>query len=93
MVTDTVKNVPQRLLLQETLKSLAKASNSLKLNQDKEGNLNILGVPVISVSGDKIQIYDKIYEFTPEIHKALSQTSYTGKSMKIENDQKLYTIS
>ena len=50
--------------------------------------MNILGVPVISVGGDKIQIYDKIYEFTPEIHKALSQTSYTGKSMKNENDQR-----
>ena len=50
--------------------------------------MSILGVPIRSVGGDKIQIYDKIYEFTPEIHKALSNSSYTGKSTKNEDDRR-----
>ena len=76
------------MLLQDTFKSLFESSNSLKLNQDKEVNLNILGVPLLSLAGDKVQVYDNIYEFTPEIHKAISEISYTGKSMKNENDQR-----
>ena len=50
--------------------------------------MSILGVPIRSVGGDKIQIYDNIYEFTPEIHKALSNSSYTGKSTKNEDDRR-----
>ena len=76
------------VLLQETFKNLTETSNSLKLNKDKNGNLSILGVPIQSLGGDKIQIYNNIYEFTPEIHKALSHTSYTGKSTKNENDHR-----
>ena len=57
-VTDKIKYNTLSFLLQETLKFLAKASNSLKLNQDKEGNMSILGVPVISIGGDKIQVND-----------------------------------
>ena len=76
------------ILLQETYKSLAEANNSLKLNQDKNHNMSILGVPIRSVGGDKIQVYDNIYEFTPEIPKALSNSSYTGKSMKNEDDRR-----
>ena len=74
------------ILLQDTINSLSEAHNSLKLNQDKDGNMSILGVSVKSLGGDKIQVYDNIYEFTPEIHKALSNSSYTGNSMKNEND-------
>ena len=56
--------------------------------------MSILGVPIKSLGGDKIQIIDNIYEFTPEIHKALSRSFYTGKSMKNENDQRtLYNFS
>ena len=65
------------ILLQETYKSI-----SLKKNQDKNHNMSILGIPIRSVGGDKIQLYDNIYEFTPEIHKAFSNSSYTGKSME-----------
>ena len=70
------------ILLQETFKSLAEANNSSKLNQDKNHNMSIPGVPINAQGGDKIQVYENIYEFTPEIHKALSHSSYTGKSMK-----------
>ena len=65
---------------------MAEANNSLKLHQDKNHNISTLGVPIRSVGGDKIQVYDKIYEFTPEIHKVLSNSSYTGKSTKNEDD-------
>ena len=50
--------------------------------------MSILGVSKKSLGGDKIQVYDNIYGFTPEIHKALSYSSYTGKSMKNENDRR-----
>ena len=50
--------------------------------------MSILGVPVISLGGDKIQVNDNIYQLTPETHKALSLTCYTGKTMKNENDQR-----
>ena len=74
-------------LLKDTFESLSGTSTSLKLNKDKNDNLSILGKPIRSIGGDKIQVYDNIYEFTPQIHKALSNPSYTGKSMKNENDK------
>ena len=56
--------------------------------------MSILRVPVISLGGDKIQVNDNVYQLTPEIHKALSLTCYTGKTMKNENDQRvLYKFS
>ena len=55
--------------------------------------MSILGVPIKAQGGDKIQVYENIYEFTPEIHKALSKSSYTDKPMKNENDRRiLYTF-
>ena len=65
---DKIKNIPQSLLLQRTLKPLAQASNPLKLNQDKEGNMSSLGVPIRSLGGDKIRVNDNIYVLTPQIH-------------------------
>ena len=50
--------------------------------------MSILGVPIRSVGGDKIQVYDNIYEFTPELHKALSNSSYNGKSRRNEDDRR-----
>ena len=76
------------ILSQDTFKSLVISTSSIKLNQDKDGNLSILGAPLISLGGDKVQVYHNIYEFTPEIHKALSNSSYTGKSMKNEKDKR-----
>ena len=76
-------------LLKDTFESLKEAPSSLKINNDEEGNLSILDTPIKSLGGDKILVNDSnIYEFTPEIHKALSKSSYTGKSMKNENDRK-----
>ena len=61
IVTDENKNIPLSFLLQETSKSLAKASNSLKLNQVKEGNMSTFIVPLVTLGGDKIQVNDKKY--------------------------------
>ena len=72
---------------------MADTTGLLKLTQDKNGNMSILSTPIKSLGGDKIQVYDNVYEFNPEIHKALSKSSYTGKSMKNEDDRKtLYTF-
>ena len=80
--------VPTSILLQDTSKYLSETPSSIKLNQDKGGNLSILGAPIKSLGGDKIQVYDNIYEFNPEIYKALSNSSYTGESMKNENGKR-----
>ena len=86
--------VTPSILLKDTFKSLTKTASSLELNQDKDGTLSTLGAPIKSLGGDKIQLYDNIYEFDPEIHKALSKSSFTGKSMKNENNRRtLYNFS
>ena len=38
------------------------------------------------MGGDSWKIGDNAYEITPEIHKALSSTGYTGENMKNQND-------
>ena len=72
-------------LMTKTLASLMSSSNSLKIKSSPSGAL-ILQVPIYTLGGDRIRINDNIYDITPEIHKALSSTSYTGKTMKNEND-------
>ena len=61
------------------------SANSLKIESTPSG-ATILGVPINTLGGDRIQIKDNIYDLTPEIYKALSYTGYTGKTMKNEND-------
>ena len=86
--SNSEKEIIPSILLQDTFKSLYETSNSLKLNKDNDDNLSILGTPIKSLGGDKILVNDNnIYEFTPEIHKALSKSFYTGKSMRNENDR------
>ena len=46
------RNIPLNVSLRETLKFLANSSNSLKLNQDKKGNMSSFGVPVRSPGGE-----------------------------------------
>ena len=43
-------------LLKDTFESLSGTSTSLKLNKDKNDNLSILGKPIKSLGGDKIQV-------------------------------------
>ena len=61
------------------------SANSLKIDTTPSGAI-ILGVPINTLGGDRIQIKDNIYDLTPEIYKALSYTGYDGKTMKNEND-------
>ena len=69
----------------KTLGRLMSSANSLKIKSTPSG-ATILGVPVYTLGGDRIQIKDNVYDLTPEIYKALSFTGYDGKAMKNEND-------
>ena len=61
------------------------SANSLKILSTPSG-ATILGVPVCTLGGDRMQIKDNVYDLTPEIYKALSYTGYTGENLKNEND-------
>ena len=69
----------------KTLGRLMSSANSLKIISTPSG-ASILGVPINTLGGDRIQIKDNIYDLTPEIYKALSYTGYTGENLKKEND-------
>ena len=79
-------------LLQNTFDSLENTSTSLKLNKDEDDNYRILNSVIKPLGGDRILVNGNIYDLTPDIHKSLSRSNYTCKSMKNENDQKLYMI-
>ena len=72
--------------MRQMLGSLMNSKNSLKITQDESGRANILGVPIQISGADTIKINEKIYELTSEIYNALSDTGYTGKTMKNESD-------
>ena len=61
------------------------SANSLRIKSSPSG-ASILGVPIYTLGGDKLRIRDNDYDLSPEIYKALSDTGYTGKTMKNEND-------
>ena len=72
--------------MRQMIGSLMNSRNSLKITQDETGRANILGVPIQISEGDTIKINENVYELTPEIYKALTYTTYTGNTMKDEND-------
>ena len=72
--------------MRQMIGSLMNSKNSLKITQDESGKANILGVPIQISGANTIKINENIYELTPEIYMALSDTGYTGKTMKSEND-------
>ena len=72
--------------MRQMLGSLMNSKNSLKITQDESGRANILGVPIQISGADTIKINENIYELTSEIYNALSDTGYTGKTMKNESD-------
>ena len=69
----------------KTLGRLMSGANSLKIISTPSG-ATILGVPVYTLGGDRIQINGNDYNLTPEIYKALSYTGYEGKNLKNEDD-------
>ena len=72
--------------MRQMLGSLMNSRNSLKITQDESGRANILGVPIQISEGDTMKINETVYELTPEIYKALTYTTYTGNTMKDENE-------
>ena len=72
--------------MRQMLGSLMNSKNSLKITQDESGRANILGIPIQISGADTIKINENIYELTSEIYNALSDTGYTGKTMKNESD-------
>ena len=72
--------------MRQMIGSLMNSRNSLKITQDESGRANVLGVPIQISEGDTIKMNENVYELTPEIYKALTYTSYTGNTMKDEND-------
>ena len=72
--------------MREMLGSLMNSKNSLKITQDDLGRANILGAPIQISGADTMKINENIYELTPEIYNALSDTGYTGKNMRNESD-------
>ena len=69
----------------KTLGRLMSSLNFIKIIASPSGP-TILGVPIYTLGGDRMQIKDNIFDLTPEIYKALSDTGYTGKTMKNESD-------
>ena len=72
-------------LMTKTLGRLMSSANSLRIESSRSG-ASVLGVPIYILGGDRKQINNKIYDITPEIHKALSSTTYTGSTVKNEDD-------
>ena len=71
--------------MSKTLGRLMSSLNSLKIKLSPPG-ATILEVPIYTLGGDKLRIRDNVYELTPQIYKALSDTGYTGKNKKNEKD-------
>ena len=81
--------------LKDTFNSLSNdGSNALKLVRDEDDNLTIRGIPIKSLGDNKVLLNNnKVYDLSTEMHKALSNSTYTGKSMKDKQDQlKLYNF-
>ena len=72
--------------LRQMLGSLMNSKNSLKITQDESGKANFLGKPIQISGADTMKINENIYELTPEIYNALSDSGYTGKTMKKGSD-------
>ena len=68
-------------LMTETLGSVFTSSSSLDMKSFPSGERSN-GVPIYTMGGATIRIFENVYELTPEIRKALSSTAYTGRSLK-----------
>ena len=82
---DKIKALPNSSKFSNSMKhmigSLMSSRNSLQLTQNELGRANILGVP-IKISSDSIKIKENIYNLTPAIYRALSNSLYTVNTMK-----------
>ena len=76
----------------ETVGAPMNSKNSLNLIQDDSRKASILAITVNTLGGGTKQIKVIIYTLFPEIFKALSSTSYTGKFMKNEKVTSMMNI-
>ena len=88
-VGDIIRESNSSSSLKDTFKSLEEESNNaLKLVKDKDDNLFNSGIPIKPLGGDKVLINkNRVHDLSNEMHKALSKSSYTGKSMRNNEDQ------
>ena len=94
-VGDIINESNSSAQLKDTFNSLSNdESNTLKLVRDEDDNLTIRGIPIKSLGDNKVLLNNnKVYDLSTEMHKALSNSTYTGKSMKDKEDQlKLYNF-
>ena len=94
-VGDIIRESTSSALLKDTFRSLENQSdNALKIVKDEANNMSILNKPIKSLGDNRILLdNNKVYDLSNEMHKALSNSSYTGKSMRDNDDQlKLYNF-
>ena len=73
-----------------TVGKMVNARNEFKLDQKKGGRYMINGVNVDPMGGNNVKIGENIYEITPSIQKALTETSYNFTKM---SDDDILTFS
>ena len=72
--------------MKETLGFSTKSRNSLRIEQDALGQASINGTHIQILGSDSSKLNDNVYELTPELHKSLSSTGFTGKNLKDDSD-------
>ena len=73
-----------------TVVKMVNARNEFKLDQKKGGRYMFNGVNVDPMGGNNVKIGENIYEITPSIQKALTETSYNFTKM---SDDDILTFS
>ena len=73
-----------------TVGKMVNARNKFKLDQKKGGRYMFNGVNVDPMGGNNVKIGENIYEITPSIQKALTETSYNFNKM---SDDDILTFS
>ena len=73
-----------------TVGKMVNARNEFKLDQKKGGRYMFNGVNVDPMGGNNVKIGENIYEITPSIQKALTETSYNFNKM---SDDDILTFS
>ena len=72
--------------MKKTISNLMSSKNLLKIEQDvRLGGASTNEEPILILGGDSRKIGNNVYGITPENHKALPSTGYTGKTMKDES--------
>ena len=80
------KNSKFSIPMRETLASLMKSRNFVKMEQGYSGPAITLGAPIIALGGNKIKTKDIVCILSPELYKVLFPTGYASKSTKKDND-------